>query len=263
MLSRWNTKSGNESQRDVCIEGTPPFGRRLAHVETAAHASLGLSKPHSHSLFEWFHEKKTSRAKGSCVVTPDPCVLQLVSFLLLQRGQAQIFLVVLRSATVLCATLWQHLIFLDLYSIISNLFSSCHWWQLPILHRSRNVPRRRGLCTVLVGLVTGVPRFIARKPSAEDDTLVVCPPKIVFPVAMWRPPSCALLLLCQKSGEFPWQVWIALTAFLIKARAVMNSRHRKRIRHKVHGAGLEEISVCLQCQLYCQHDSSFWIALLA
>lgn len=87
-----------------------------------------------------------------------------------------------------------------------GLFSSCQWWQLLILHWVRNVPWRRDLCMVLVGLVTGVPRFVARKPPVEDDTVVVCPPKIVFPVAMWRPSSRPLLLLWQKSGKFPWQV---------------------------------------------------------
>jgi len=67
---------------------------------------------------------KTSRAKGSCVVTPDPCVLQLVPLLLFRQGQAKISLVVLPSAVVLCATLWQRLGFLDLYSIISNFICS-------------------------------------------------------------------------------------------------------------------------------------------
>lgn len=57
----------------------------------------------------------------------DPCVLQLVSFLLLQQGQAQ-------SSAALCLILSPlerdfHL----------GWFSSCHRWQLPILPQVRNV----------------------------------------------------------------------------------------------------------------------------
>lgn len=125
LQSCWHTKTGNESQLDAYIEAAP-LGRRLAHVAMAAHASLALSKPHSQGtrslvfLMELF---RTSSAKSTCVVTPDPCMLQLVSFLLLWQGQAQI-LVVLLPAIVLCAMLWQHLIFLDLSSKISNLACS-------------------------------------------------------------------------------------------------------------------------------------------
>ena len=188
MLSCWHTKTGNESQLDVYIEATPPFGRRLARVVMAAHASLPLSKPCSQGacsvvfLMELF---KTSKAKGSCVVTPDPGVLRLVSFLLLRQGQAQIFLLVL--------PLWQHLIFFRplQQDFKLALFSSCHWWQLPVLHQVRNVLWRWGLCMVLMGLVTAVPHFIARKPSGEDGTLVVCPSETAFPMAMWRPSSRA------------------------------------------------------------------------
>lgn len=56
---------------------------------------------------------------------------------------------------------------------------------------------------VLMGLVTGVPCFVAGKPSVEDGTLVMCLSEAVFPVAMWRPPSRALSVVCQESGKFP------------------------------------------------------------
>jgi len=80
-----------------------------------------------------------------------------------------------------------------------HLFSSCHWWQLPIPHQVRNALWRQGSCAVLMGLVTTVPRFVARKPSAEDDTLVVCPSMIMFLVPTWRPSSGALPHCCVRS----------------------------------------------------------------
>lgn len=126
---------------------------------------------------------KTSKAKASCVVTPDPCVLQLLSFLALQQGQAQIILMVLPSAvSALCHSVaTSYFCFRPLQQHFKlGLFSPCRWWQLPVPHRVRNVLRRWGLCAVLMGFVIAVPDFIARK-RAEDDTPALCPPRTVFP----------------------------------------------------------------------------------